>query len=40
VFNFIGVEPEFVIAEGLGVSPEHRESALKQAFVTVERLAA
>ena len=40
MFNFIGVEPEFVIAEGLGVSPEHRESALKQAFVTVERLAA
>jgi FMN-dependent NADH-azoreductase len=40
MFNFIGVEPEFVIAEGLGLSPEHRDAALKEAFVIVERLAA
>jgi FMN-dependent NADH-azoreductase len=40
VFNFIGVEPEFVIAEGVNVSPEQRETSLKQAFVEVELLAA
>ena len=40
VFNFIGVEPEFVIAEGLGVSPEQREESLKGALIEVERLAA
>ena len=26
VFNFIGIEPEFVIAEGLNISAEQRES--------------
>ena len=40
VFNFIGIEPEFVIAEGVNVSPEQRESSLKQALVEVELLAA
>ena len=40
VFNFIGVEPEFVYADGLGVSPEQREQSLKSAFIEVERLAA
>ncbi len=40
VFNFIGIEPEFVTAEGLGVSPEQREASLKQALVEVELLAA
>ncbi|MCL6741037.1 NAD(P)H-dependent oxidoreductase [Sphingomonas sp. RB56-2] len=40
VFNFIGVEPEFVIAEGLGISPEHRENSLKQAIGEVVLLAA
>jgi FMN-dependent NADH-azoreductase len=40
VFNFIGIEPEFVIAEGVNVSPEQREASLKQAFVEVELLAA
>ena len=40
VFNFIGVEPEFVLAEGLGVSPEHREASLKQAQDQVFLLAA
>ena len=25
VFNFIGIEPEFVVAEGLAVSPEQRD---------------
>ena len=40
VFNFIGIEPEFVIAEGVNVSPEQRETSLKQALVEVELLAA
>ncbi|HXG80968.1 MAG TPA: FMN-dependent NADH-azoreductase [Sphingomicrobium sp.] len=40
VFNFIGIEPEFVIAEGINVGPEQRESALRNALVEVERLAA
>ncbi len=29
VFNFIGIEPEFVVAEGLGISPEQRETAIR-----------
>ena len=40
VFNFIGVEPEFVLAEGLGVSPEHREQSLAQAVGETLKLAA
>lgn len=40
VFNFIGIEPEFVIAEGLGVSAEHRENAISQALGETVRLAA
>jgi len=40
VFSFIGIEPEFVLAEGLGVSPEHREASLKQALDEVVLLAA
>jgi FMN-dependent NADH-azoreductase len=40
VFNFIGIEPEFVVAEGLGISPEHRQSAIAQARGDTIRLAA
>ena len=40
VFNFIGIEPEFVVAEGLGISPEHRETAIKHALGETVRLAA
>jgi FMN-dependent NADH-azoreductase len=40
VFNFIGIEPEFVTAEGLNVSPEQREVALAQAKQDVVLLAA
>jgi FMN-dependent NADH-azoreductase len=40
VFNFIGIEPEFVVAEGLGISPEHRQSAIEQALGDTVRLAA
>ena len=40
VFNFIGIEPEFVAADGLGISPEQREAALRQALDDTLRLAA
>ena len=40
VFQFIGITPEFVSADGLAVSPEQRASALAQALGETERLAA
>lgn len=40
VFGFIGVTPEFVIAEGLLVGPQQREAAISQATVAVGALAA
>ena len=40
VFNFIGIEPEFVAADGLAVSPEQRENSLRQALGETIRLAA
>ena len=40
VFNFIGIEPEFVAADGLAVSPEQRETSLKGALGETIRLAA
>ena len=40
VFNFIGVEPEFVAADGLAISPEQREQSVKAALGETVRLAA
>ena len=40
VFSFIGIEPEFVVAEGLNLSPEHRTAAIEQALGETVRLAA
>jgi FMN-dependent NADH-azoreductase len=40
VFNMIGIEPEFVIAEGVNLSPEHRANAIEQAIGETIRLAA
>ena len=40
VFNFIGIEPEFVAADGLAISPEHRETSISQALGETVRLAA
>lgn len=40
VFNFIGIEPEFVTADGLSVSPEQRDESLKLALGETVRLAA
>ena len=40
VFNFIGIEPEFVAADGLAISPEQREQSLAGALGETVRLAA
>ena len=40
VFNFIGIEPEFVAADGLAISPEIRETAIASALGETVRLAA
>lgn len=40
VFGFIGIEPEFVAADGLSVSPEQRETSIKLALGETVRLAA
>jgi FMN-dependent NADH-azoreductase len=40
VFNFLGVEPEFVAADGLAVSPEQRAESIKVALGETVRLAA
>jgi FMN-dependent NADH-azoreductase len=40
IFNFIGIDAEFVIAEGLNLSPEQREESIKLALGETVRLAA
>ena len=40
VFNFIGIEPEFVAADGLNISPEQRTESIKLALGETVRLAA
>ena len=40
VFNFIGIEPEFVAADGLAIGPEQRDSSVRQALGETLRLAA
>jgi FMN-dependent NADH-azoreductase len=40
VFNFIGIEPEFVVADGLAIGPEQRDQSMKQALGETVRLAA
>jgi FMN-dependent NADH-azoreductase len=40
VFSFIGVEPEFVAADGLNISPEQRAASIKLALGEAVRLAA
>jgi FMN-dependent NADH-azoreductase len=32
VFNFIGIEPEFVVADGLNMGPEQRETSIRAAL--------
>jgi FMN-dependent NADH-azoreductase len=40
VFNFIGIEPEFVAADGLAIGPEQRGESIRQALGQTVRLAA
>jgi FMN-dependent NADH-azoreductase len=40
VFNFIGIEPEFVAADGLAIGPEQRQNSIAQALGETVRLAA
>ena len=40
VFNFIGIEPEFVVAEGLNLGPELRTVSIERALGHTLRLAA
>ena len=40
VFNFIGIDPEFVAADGLNISPEQRSASISQALGDTLRLAA
>jgi FMN-dependent NADH-azoreductase len=40
IFGFIGIEPEFVSANGLSVSPEQREQSLRSALDETVLLAA
>ena len=40
VFNFIGIEPEFVAADGLNISPEQRDISVRAALGETVRLAA
>ena len=40
VFNFIGIEPEFVAADGLNFGPDQREASISAALGETMRLAA
>jgi FMN-dependent NADH-azoreductase len=40
VFGFIGIEPEFVAADGIAIGPEQRAEALRQATGEALKLAA
>jgi FMN-dependent NADH-azoreductase len=40
IFNVIGIEPEFVAADGLNISPEQRQESIGQALGQTVRLAA
>ena len=40
IFNFIGIEPEFVAADGLNISPEQRRESIDLALGDTMRLAA
>ena len=40
IFNFIGIEPEFVAADGLNFGPDQREASISAALGETMRLAA
>lgn len=40
LFNFIGIAPEFVAADGLAIGPEQRDASIRQALGETILLAA
>ena len=40
LFNFVGIEPEFVHADGVNYGPEQRDAGIANGLAEVERLAA
>jgi FMN-dependent NADH-azoreductase len=40
VFNFIGIDPEFLAADGLSIGPSERERSIREALGETVRLAA
>ena len=40
MLNFLGIEPEFVRAEGVAVGPEQRDAGLAKILAEIQRLAA
>jgi FMN-dependent NADH-azoreductase len=40
LFNFIGIEPEFIRADGVNYGPEQREAGIANGLAELERLAA
>jgi FMN-dependent NADH-azoreductase len=40
VFGIIGIEPEFIIAEGMKVSPDHEQQAIANALTAADSIAA
>ena len=40
MFNFFGIEPEFVRADGINISPEQRQASIANGLGDIERLAA
>ncbi|MCW2391709.1 FMN-dependent NADH-azoreductase [Sphingobium sp. B1D7B] len=38
VFGFIGIVPEFIVAEGAAVGPEHRAAGIEAALAAVDQL--
>ena len=40
MFNFLGIEPEFVHADGIAIGPDQREAGIANGLAEVEQLAA
>jgi len=40
VFGFIGIKPEFILAEGIALGPDHRQAALDKALALAGELKA
>jgi FMN-dependent NADH-azoreductase len=40
IFSFIGIDPQFIVAEGIQMGPEYRETAIESALAAVTGLGA